>query len=158
MANQSRRGFLAYLGIAGASTAAATATAIVTPPNEPQESPGYFKSPAEYLVAMQAIGWQPLAMFHWLPDGGVHRMGVNESPKPGICAVETWRKFHAIQMRAPVQLPTDVHPLKDWWLAVWEHLYDLGHREDVTPAARNRFPDDDEGMPTQMLSALNEKS
>lgn len=77
MAHQSRRGFLAYLGLAGASTAAATVTVAIAPVPEPEEL-GRFESPAEYLAAMRAIGWEARAMFHPLPDGSVHRMGVTE--------------------------------------------------------------------------------
>ena len=132
MTNQSRRGFLAYLGLAGATTAAATAAVALAPTAPAKAERGRFKHPAEYLQAMQAIEWTPLAMFQRLDDGCVHRMGVNETaPSEALCR-ETWGEFHAIQMRTPVQLPADVHPLGDWWDAVWHHLYDHGFREDVT--------------------------
>ena len=120
----------------GASSAVATISAapiLVPKADAPPATLGNFKTPAEYVAAMHAIGWQPRAMFHWLPNGGVHCMGVDESAGPGVCASETWSKFHAIQMRCPVQLPTDVHPNQEWWSAVWHHLYDKGMREDVTP-------------------------
>jgi hypothetical protein len=134
MANQSRRGFLAYLGLAGATTAAASVTAItIAPAAAPKEERGRFESPADYLVAMRAIGWEARAMFHPLQDGGVHCMGVHESGGTREHIEATWERFHVIQMRCPVQLPADVHPPKGWWRAVWEHLYDQGLREDVTP-------------------------
>jgi hypothetical protein len=127
--NQSRRGFLAYLGLAGAATAATAV--IVAPAVEVPASAGHFKHPAEYLAAMQAIGWQPRAMYQRLDDGSAHRMGVNESTTPGVSASETWSQFHAISMRTPIQRPSD-YPAGDWWTDVWQHLYDRGFREDVT--------------------------
>lgn len=56
----------------------------------------------------------------------------------------TWTKFHAIQMRTPVQRAAD-YPPGDWWKAVWQYLYDQGLREDVTPQRlRERGADEDE--------------
>lgn len=81
---------------------------------------------------MQAIGWTPLAMYQRLPDGDVHRMGVEETCPDEELILKTWGQFHAIQMRTPVQLPADVHG-GDWWKAVWHFLYDRGLTMDVTP-------------------------
>ena len=44
-------------------------------------------------------------MYQRLPDGGVHRMGVEETAGSEEAITRTWGKFHAIQMRTPVQLP-----------------------------------------------------
>ncbi|MGB3445194.1 MAG: hypothetical protein WBA48_00670 [Xanthobacteraceae bacterium] len=122
--------------LAGSTVAAAatTATIVAAPPVEArEESREPFKHPAEYLAAMQAIKWRPVAMYQRMPDGSAHRMGVNESAPSPEEMTERWRKFHAIQMRCPVQLPADVHPDQDWWKAVWQYLYDKGLRQDVTP-------------------------
>lgn len=125
----------------GASTAAATAVAassLIEAKAELQaDSRESFKSPPEYLAAMQAIGWQPLAMFSRRERGGVQCMGVIETaPKGEAATLATWSKYHAIQMRCPVQLPYDVHPTQHWWDVVWQHLYEHGLRQDVTLAHR----------------------
>jgi hypothetical protein len=128
---------LALFRILAGSTAAAaatTATIVAAPPVEArEESREPFKHPAEYLAAMQAIGWSALAMYQRLPHGEVHRMGVNETAGSQERIENTWTKYHAISMRCPVQLPADVHPDQDWWKAVWHYLYDKGLRQDVTP-------------------------
>lgn len=116
------------------ATTATTATALtITPAEAKQESRGHFKHPAEYVAAMHVIGWRPLAMYQRLEDGTIHRMGVEENGGGRLNIENTWREFHAIQMRMPVQLPWDVHPDQDWWNWVWWYLYDKGEREDVTP-------------------------
>lgn len=57
MANQSRRGFLAYLGIAGAAaTTTATASAVTLPVRQPLKGP---ITPDQYIQEMLAIGWEP---------------------------------------------------------------------------------------------------
>jgi hypothetical protein len=81
---------------------------------------------------MQAIGWRPVAMYQQLDDGSVHRMGVAEYGGSEDWILKTWDRYHAISMRSPVKLPMDVHP-GGWWGLVWQHLYDIGLREDVTP-------------------------
>lgn len=131
-----RRGFLARaLGLTAGVAATATTAAIV-PAKAVEESRERFKTPLEYLLAMQAIGWTPRAMFQRLEDGGIHCMGVEETCPDEELMVRTWAKFHAIQMRTPLQLPCDVHPLGDWWNAVWHFLYERGLTEDVTPGRR----------------------
>ena len=129
-ANRSRRGFIAAFGLGG--VAAATASAAVT---QAKEETGHFKNPADYLAAMQAIGWRPVAMFQRLDDGTIRRMGVEENAPDPDHVSRTWLKFHVISMRCPVQLPPDVHD-GDWWKAVWHHLYDLGLVQDVTRPRR----------------------
>lgn len=122
--------------LAGSTVAAAatTATIVAAPPVDAQEeSREPFKHPAEYLAAMQGIGWSTLAMFQRMPDGSAHRMGVNERAPTPHDTTDSWRRYHAISMRCPVQLPADVHPDQDWWKAVWQYLYDKGLRQDVTP-------------------------
>ena len=122
--------------LAGSTVAAAatSATIVTTSPVKAQgESREPFKHPAEYLAAMQAIGWTALAMYQRMPDGVVHRMGVNERAPIPNDTTESWRRYRAISMRCPVQLPADVHPDQDWWKAVWHYLYDRGLRQDVTP-------------------------
>lgn len=119
----------------GASTAVATAAAvpaILESRAQPQaESREPFKHPSEYLAAMLAIGWRPVATFQRIEDGGVHCMGVKESALDEEIILRTWNDFHAIQMRSPVQMPSDC-PQGDWWKWVWQHLYNQGLREDVT--------------------------
>lgn len=136
MTQQSRRGFLRYLGIAGAAGAGGITVASAAPAVAVEASRERFKTPLEYLLAMQAIGWTPLAMYQRLPDGGVHCMGVEETCPDEDHCVRTWGQFHAIQMRTPVQLASDVRPLGDWWNAVWHFLYERGLRVDVTPRGR----------------------
>lgn len=128
----SRRGFLAALGFAGASAAVPLAAAVVTPTPVIEESKDSFEHPADYLAAMQAIGWSATASFMRDEDDEIIRMGVNERSSSPEEMQRTWRRFHAIQMRCPVQLPFDVHPHQDWWGRVWQHLYDKGLRKDVT--------------------------
>ena len=126
--NSSRRRFLSFLGVAGAS-ATASAVAIMQPkPQEESQAP--FDHPAEYLAAMQAIGWRPVAMYQRCADGSIRQMGVAEHARDRAAIHETLPKFHAIQMRAPVRRPADM-PQNDWWKRVWSHLYDQGMREDV---------------------------
>jgi hypothetical protein len=127
-----RRGFLARaLGLTAGAAATATTAAIV-PAKAIEPSRERFKTPLEYLQAMQAIGWTPLAMYQRLPRGGVHCMGVEETcPDEDHCA-RTWGQFHAIQMRTPAQLPNG----GAWWNAVWHALYERGLRVDVTPGRR----------------------
>jgi hypothetical protein len=61
-------------------------------------------------------------------------MGVSENCEDKDHLSRTWFKFHAIQMRAPVMLVDDDGDVRgDWWKAVWQHLYDAGYREDVSP-------------------------
>lgn len=127
----SRRSFLSLLGLAGAATATATtAVAIATKPKA-EESRAPFKHPSEYLAAMQAIGWRCAAMYYRTGSGEIVRGGVFESA-PEDKILETWKAFHSISMRAPVQLASDVHP-GGWWKEVHDYLWDLGLREDVTP-------------------------
>jgi hypothetical protein len=128
--NQSRRGFLAYLGLAGATAATVTISTVA----DAKEEGGPFEHPLEYLLAMQAIGWTPRAMFQRLDDGSIHRMGVSENASEEL-ALKTWDKFHAIMVRAPIQRAADM-PQGDWWKAVWQFLYDRGLREDVTRPKR----------------------
>jgi hypothetical protein len=97
----------------------------------PPASLGPCKTPLEYFLAMQAIGWTPLAMFQVRGDGSIHCMGVIETA-PQELAHKTWHQFHAIKMRTPIQFASDVRPAGDWWKAVWQFLYDRGLREDVT--------------------------
>ena len=123
----SRRSLLSALGVAAAAMPSLAAT-----PAEPKESKGHFTHPAEYLAAMQAIGWRPLAMYQRLEGGGVHCMGVAEYGGNEVSILKTWDKFHAISMRAPTQRPADL-PQGDWWKWVWRYLYDKELREDVTP-------------------------
>lgn len=122
----SRRRFLAALGIAGVSVSAPVAVAVPAP----DESKEHFKHPAEYLAAMQAIGWTALAMYQRLDDGSIHRMGVTENASEEVIEA-TWGKFHAISMRTPVQMAADM-PQGHWWSWVWQYLYDKGLRKDVT--------------------------
>lgn len=129
--NANRRRFLSFLGIAGA-TATASAAAIVQP-KPVEESRAPFKHPAEYLATMQSIGWKAVASYALQADGSVRPMGVNEFAPDRRMHHETWTKFHAIQMRTPVQWASDM-PQDDWWKRVWRYLYDKGLREDVTPA------------------------
>ena len=124
---------LALFRIASTSAVAATAaTAIAATSSKVDDSRRPFEHPSEYLAAMQAIGWRPVALFQRLEDGSPHRMGVAEYGGSEDWILKTWDKFHAISMRAPVQLPMDVHP-GGWWGLVWQYLYDMGLREDVTP-------------------------
>lgn len=125
----SRRWFLSRTAEAAVATSAIGATVAT----KPSQASGPFEHPAEYLAAMQAIGWRATAMYQRLDDGSVHRMGVNErAPSPEFM-MEHWGRYHAISMRCPVQLPVDVHPDQHWWKAFWQYLYDKGLREDVTP-------------------------
>lgn len=125
---------LALFRILAGSTAAAAATIVAAPPLEArEESREPFTCPAEYLAAMQAIGWRPVAMYQRMHDGSAHRMGVNETAGNQENIERTWNKKHAISMRCPVQYAVDAHPDQDWWKAVWQHLYDKGLRQDVTP-------------------------
>lgn len=135
-----RRLALFRIGVSTAAATAAAVPAILEAKAEPKtESRKSFETPAEYLAAMQAIGWRPVAMFQRLRDGGVHRMGVAERSPMAEGPLPTREKFHAIQMRTPVQLPMDVHP-GGWWGQVWQSLYDLGFREDVaSPNFSARF-------------------
>lgn len=132
---------LALFRIFAGSTAAVTATTaavVAAPPVEArEESREPFNHPADYLAAMQAIGWRPVAMYQRMPDGSAHRMGVNELAGGQDNIEKTWNKKHAISMRCPVQLPFDAHPDQDWWKAVWHYLYDKGLRQDVTPCAKS---------------------
>ena len=127
---------LALFRLAATSTvaAAATAPALIAPKAraESQASLANFEHPAEYLTAMEAIGWRPIAMFQRLRDGGVHCMGVAEHSACEEQENRNWSQFHAIQMRVPVQRAADMQQ-GDWWRRVWQHLYDNGLREDVTP-------------------------
>lgn len=131
---QSRRGFLGFLSLTAAATAAPVVDALAAKPPELEESRAHFEHPAEYLAAMQAIGWSATASFMRGEDDEIIRMGVNERSSSPEAMQRTWLKFHAIQMRCPVQLPFDVHPHQDWWSRVWQHLYDKGLRKDVTLA------------------------
>lgn len=131
----SRRNFLAVLGLAGV-TATATVAAALPQKNEPG-SKGHFDHPAEYLTAMQAIGWRPVAMYQRLKNCGVHPMGVAEHADEAVIA-KNWDKYHAISMRAPIQMAADM-PQGNWWKTVWQHLYDNGLREDVTPKKAIEF-------------------
>ena len=120
----SRRRFLSFLGFASASSVIPAVLA------QDAKVTGRFANPSEYLAAMQAIGWRPVAMFQRLRDGSIHRMGVSET-RPDKARHETsFLEFHAIQIRVPVQMGNGA----DWWQQVWTHLYDKGLREDVTPA------------------------
>jgi hypothetical protein len=68
MTNQSRRGFLAYLGLAGATVATVTATSAACP--EPARRP--LKGPItpdQYIQEMLAIGWEPFTIVHTLRSG-----------------------------------------------------------------------------------------
>ncbi|MBN9051780.1 MAG: hypothetical protein J0H78_20165 [Rhizobiales bacterium] len=136
--NVSRRWAIFRLGRAAAASAAVLSTATIPAPavpvrpNEPQELPGYFEHPSEYLAAMQSIGWRPVAMYQRLEGGGIHCMGVNEYGGGEENITETWGKYHAISMRMPVQRASDM-PQGKWWSDVWQYLYDKGLREDVTP-------------------------
>jgi hypothetical protein len=103
-------------------------------PKEPPASLGHFKTPLEYFLAMQAIGWRPLAMFQVRRDRSIHCMGVTETAASEELILKTWGQFHAIQMRTPVQLGPDGGG--GWWEDVWQFLYDRGLREDVTRPAR----------------------
>lgn len=117
----------------GASSAVATVAATPLLQQELEartENRELFKHPAEYLAAMEAIGWRATAMFRHLKDGRIHRMGVNERGPSREAIERTWPSFHAIQLRSPVQLPFDAHP-GGWWREVWQFLYDRGLREDV---------------------------
>jgi len=129
----SRRWFLGRAAEATIATSAIVAT-VAKPANANERDP--FKYPAEYVAAMHAIGWRPLAMFQRCKDGSIHRMGVEENGGGRLNIENTWREFHAIQMRTPVQLPCDVNPVQDWWKWVWQHLYDNGARQDVTPQTK----------------------
>lgn len=126
----SRRRFLSILGLGGAATV--TTVAVAAPAPKAEEPKGCFEHPAEYVAAMRAIGWMPAAAFIPLEDGGYIKMGVHETADKATIE-RTWRQFHAISMRAPVQLPFDVHPNQNWWAWVWQYLYDAGFRVDVTP-------------------------
>jgi len=117
----------------GASSAVATVAAaplLTTKPVAAVESRSHFETPAEYLAAMQAIGWKAVAMYRALPTGDVLRMGVKEIGGSERRITETWRAHHAIQMRVPIQRAAEL-PQGDWWRAVWQYLYDKGLREDV---------------------------
>jgi len=114
----------------GASTAVATTAAVPALITSQPESREPFKHPAEYLSAMEAIGWRPIAMYKRDSEGGVSCMGVNERCDGPEHASRTWLQFHAISMRMPVQLPMDVHP-GGWWGQVWQFLYEKGLRKKV---------------------------
>ena len=127
--NTSRRWFLG--GMAQAAVAIpAISTALATSTQNANAEP--FSHPSEYLAAMQAIGWRSVAMFgRRHDDDQVYSMGVKESAPSEQAINETWDKFHAIQMRMPVQRASDL-PQGEWWSRVWHHLYDIGLRENVT--------------------------
>ncbi|WP_024922011.1 MULTISPECIES: hypothetical protein [unclassified Afipia] len=128
-----RRLALFRIGASSAVSAVATASILTAKQQPQQESREFFKAPAEYVAAMHAIGWKALAMYQRLPGGGVHCMGVEETGGDAERIASTWSRFHAIQMRMPSQRSSDFPP-GEWWGAVWQHLYDNGHRLDVTPA------------------------
>lgn len=130
MANQSRRGFLAYLGLAGATAAVTTAATVTV---AAKASDGHFKHPADYLAAMLAIGIRPTAVFQRLSDGSIVSLGVSDPiiPSPEWVA-KHWREFHAISMRMPVRMAHD-RPQGEWWSSVWQYLYDKGLRECASP-------------------------
>jgi hypothetical protein len=127
----SRRRFLSLLGLAGAATVTTTTAVAISAKSKPEKSDGPFKHPSEYLAAMHAIGWQPVAMYHRKRDGSIVRMGVDEGANEDN-VMASWKEYHAISMRMPPQLPCDAHP-HGWWEEVWHYLYDKGLREDVTP-------------------------
>lgn len=129
----SRRMFMWGATATAPAIALRTVAAATPAAAAPNESEGRFKCPADYLAALQAIGWRPVAMYQRLEDGGVQCMGVGECGQSEQHMLDTWRKYHAISLRTPTQLPFDVHPKQDWWEQVWHYLYDRGLREDVTP-------------------------
>lgn len=126
---QSRRNLLFGFGRVAVATVASTAVPEIV---EARDDDGYFEHPAEYLDAMQAIGYHVVAGFQRLRDGTIHPMGVYEYAPSEDWPDHNWTKFHRVSMRVPIQMAADM-PQGDWWKSVWKYLYERGFREDVTP-------------------------
>ena len=95
-----RRATFALAALIATPAVTSAVPSLAAKPAVPEENNGYFNHPAEYLAAMQAIGWRPVAMYQRLEGGGVHRMGVAEYGGDEASIQKSWVKHHAISMRA----------------------------------------------------------
>lgn len=103
------------------------------------ESRASFEHPAEYLAAMQAIGWRVYAAYRVGADGSVDMMGVYESANQEITHA-LWQQYHAIQIRIPVNYARGgSQPV--WRKRVEAYLHERGLSENITPAIQERKGD-----------------